>query len=492
MERTPLFINGTWLKGHGAIVKSINPANEDVIWQAEGADIAEVNLAAQAAATAFNTWSHLPLEARIKYLRRFAYCLGQAKEKFALLISRETGKPLWESLAEVDSMVKKISITETSHAQRCAEISGKVGRYNSVTRFRPVGPLAVLGPSNMPGHLPNGHIIPALMAGNTVVFKPSEITPVTGQEMMSLWQKAELPPGVLNLVQGGGDVGQNLAKQTLIKGILFTGSYSTGSALHQACAGQPEKLLALEMGGNNPLIVWEPQDAQAAAYLTIQSAFLTSGQRCVCARRLIVHGKNKGDRFIKALVKMMEKITTGPYTQSPEPFMGPVISKDAARKLFQAQEQLLKMGALTIVPMERSNHGQAFVTPGLLDITGIESIKDEEIFGPLLLVQRAKNFDHACALANNTEYGLAAGILCDDEALYRKFLDISHAGVVNWNRPLTGASSSAPFGGVGKSGNFRPGALFAPDYCSYPVASLETAELKMPRELTQGIRTNPP
>ncbi|HMB95888.1 MAG TPA: succinylglutamate-semialdehyde dehydrogenase, partial [Tepidisphaeraceae bacterium] len=336
---------------------------------------------------------------------------------------------------------------------------------------------------NFPGHLPNGHIMPALLAGNTIVFKPSELAPLVAEMTVKLWQDAGLPLGVLNLVQGGREVGQSLASHTGIDGIFFTGSFEAGRAINRANADQPGKILALEMGGNNPLIVHEVDDLAAAAYLTIQSAYITAGQRCSCARRLIV----TNEKFIDHLTAMIHKIIVGRYTDSPEPFMGPIISDVAAQKLQSAQDDLSKRGAKSIVKMKSIGPRPAILSPGLIDVTEMQNRADEEIFGPLLQVIRAKNFDDAIAEANRTRFGLAAGLFSDDRASWEKFYRATRAGVVNWNRPLTGASGLLPFGGVGCSGNNRPSAYFAADYCSYPIASMEMAHLKMPQQIVPGI-----
>lgn len=467
---------------------SINPASGEKNWEGKSAARSDVNKAVQAARKAFESWSGSPIEERIKFLNEFARLLGEQRNDFAAILSRETGKPQWESLTEVDVMVLKIRISIEAYNDRCREASGPMDTGLRITRFKPYGVVAVLGPFNLPGHLPNGHIVPALLAGNTVVFKPSELTPHVGEKMVKIWESAGLPKGVLNLLQGQKETGIALAQHPDIDGVFFTGSVEAGKAIHQFYAGRPEKILALEMGGNNPLIVADVQNVDAAVYLTIQSAFITSGQRCTCARRLIVVKSPLTDKFLARLIEVTKQIQVGPPTSQPEPFMGPVISKAAGERLLREQAFLQKKGGKSLVPMSLIGNNPAMLRPGIIDVTKIKNRPDKEIFGPLLQVIRVNTFADAIKEANHTAFGLAAGLLSDDEGLYKTFLQRSRAGIVNWNRQLTGASSQSPFGGIGQSGNHQPSAYFAADYCSYPVASIEAREFKIPEKLLPGIR----
>ncbi|MDQ2695976.1 MAG: succinylglutamate-semialdehyde dehydrogenase, partial [Pseudomonadota bacterium] len=441
--------------------------------------------AVQAARGALPDWA-ADAAARLRLLDAFQAQLEQNRSALAGSIARETGKPLWESLTEVAAMINKIPLSRAAWRERAGERRADTPDARSVVRHKPHGVVAVLGPFNFPGHLPNGHIVPALLAGNTVVFKPSELTPRVAQKTLELWQAAGLPPGVINLVQGGRDTATQLAGHAGIDGLFFTGSPAAGKALHRLFAGQPGRILALEMGGNNPLIVHRVADLDAAAYHVIQSAYLSAGQRCTCARRLIVPRGGDGDRFIDRLAQRLAGVRVGPWTDRPEPFMGPVISNGAADRLLAFQAQLEAGGGRPLVAMRRLVEHRPFLTPGLLDATACRR-PDEEAFGPLLQVIRTADFPAALAEANNTVYGLAAGLLSDDRPLFEEFYRAIRAGVVNWNRPLTGASSAAPFGGVGESGNLRPSAYYAADYCAYPVASLEAERVTLPKALTPGI-----
>ncbi len=462
---------------------SVNPATGETVWTGPAADAAAVDRAVAAARDAFPAWSGRPLAERAELARAFAKELERRKSDLAGVISRETGKPDWEARTEVQSMIGKAEISIEAQAKRCADFTNPLG----VTRFRPHGVVAVLGPFNFPGHLPNGHIVPALLAGNTVVFKPSELTPAVAELTAEIWSAAGLPAGVLNVVQGGRDTGAALAAHGGINGLFFTGSARAGAALAEQFARTPERILALEMGGNNPLVVHRVADLQAAAMLTVQSAYLTAGQRCTCARRLIVPAGDEGGRFLAALVEMIRRIRVGASTGRPEPFMGPVISATAAEKLLAAQKDLLARGAQAVVEMRHLRPGTGLVTPALLDVTIVPDRADEELFGPLLRLIRVPDFAAALAEANNTALGLAAGLISDEASLYERFRQAVRAGIINWNQQLTGASSGASFGGVGRSGNHRPSAYLAADYCSYPVASIEVPQLKLPADLPPGL-----
>ncbi|WP_174242321.1 succinylglutamate-semialdehyde dehydrogenase [Pseudomonas sp. R32] len=484
---TTHFIAGSWQAGQGEALQSLDPVSQQVVWQGQGANAEQVDSAVKAARQAFAGWALQSLDARISVLEAFAAALKANADELARCIGEETGKPLWEAATEVTSMVNKVAISVQSYRERTGEKSGPLADATAVLRHKPHGVVAVFGPYNFPGHLPNGHIVPALLAGNTVVFKPSELTPKVAELTVKCWIEAGLPAGVLNLVQGARETGVALAANPGIDGLFFTGSSRTGNLLHQQFAGRPDKILALEMGGNNPLVVDEVKDLDAAVYTIIQSAFISAGQRCTCARRLLVPQGAWGDALLKRLVEVSKNISVGAFDQQPAPFMGSVISLGAAKALLDAQAQLLGNGGIALLQMIQPQATAALLTPGIIDVSAVADRPDEEFFGPLLQVIRYSDFDAAIAEANNTQYGLAAGLLSDSHARYQYFWLQSRAGIVNWNKQLTGAASSAPFGGVGASGNHRASAYYAADYCAYPVASLETASLTLPATLTPGV-----
>ncbi|MGE3930612.1 MAG: succinylglutamate-semialdehyde dehydrogenase [Hyphomonadaceae bacterium] len=462
-----LWIGGQWREGGGERFSSHDPATGEKIWEGRAADADDVAEAMAAARLAFRAWAKRPVEERVSIVRAFAKAIEKRGDDLARTISSEMGKALWDARGEVQAVIGKIEISVRAQAERAGAHEEKTAFGAMALAHHPHGVLAVFGPFNFPAHLPNGHIVPALLAGNTLVFKPSELTPGTGAIMCEAWEEAGLPAGVLNLTQGARETGAALLDAPGLNGVLFTGSAETGALIHRKFAGRPEVMLALELGGNNPLIAWPPFDVAAAANLIAHSAFSTSGQRCSCARRLIVPDNAEGQKLIDALAALIANIAVGPATQTPEPFMGPLASAAAAERAINFEAGLKQRGGKVIASLVRDG---AIVRPGLIDVTGVDT-PDEELFGPLLQIVRVKDFDHAIDAANATRFGLAGGLVSDDPHLWARVKTELRAGVLNWNRPTTGASSAMPFGGPGLSGSLRPGAYYAADYAAYPVAA---------------------
>ncbi|MEA3046836.1 MAG: succinylglutamic semialdehyde dehydrogenase [Sphingomonadales bacterium] len=453
-----------------ASLTSTEPATGETLWTGEEGDPAAEVAAARAA---WAGWASRSLAFRVETLRRFANLVRSRVEPFADLIARETGKPLWEARGEVEAVVKKVDISVSAYAERTSarRHDGDLGARVAV-RHKPHGVLAVLGPYNFPAHLPNGHIVPALLAGNAIVFKPSEKTPAVGAYLTALYHEAGVPEGVVRIVQGGPDTGKALAVHPGLDGLLFTGSARAGVALHKQFADTPQTIHALEMGGNNPLVVWHARDIHAAAAIAVQSAYLSAGQRCTAARRLIVED-GAHQELVDTIVKLVDRLIVGPPHASPAPFMGPVIDNEAADHLQDAFLDLTGKGGRAIRRLDRVSNDRPFLTPALIDVTEVEKRSDEEMFGPVLQLIRVKDFDAALAEANATRYGLAASLVGGSPELYDRFWANVRAGVINWNKPTNGAPSTAPFGGIGLSGNHRPSAYYAADYCAYPVTSSE-------------------
>jgi succinylglutamic semialdehyde dehydrogenase len=454
---------------------SSDPCTDEVVWRGPGTDADALDAMIGRARRASLSWEETTLERRRETALAFAAQVREDREDIARLISRETGKPFWEALTEADSVAAKVAISIRAQDERAGERVSEASGVRQAIRHRPHGVVAVIGPFNFPMHLANGHIVPALLAGNAVVFKPSEKTPASGARMAELWAKAGLPEDVLQLAIGGGEVGRALVVHDGIDGVLFTGGAAAGRSIHQALAGRPDRLLALELGGNNPLIAWDVEDIEAAAHLIVQSALVSAGQRCSCARRLIVQAGPRGDAVVEGVAGLVDRLLIGAPFDDPQPFMGPVIDNAAADALLRAQEGLERAGARPIRRLERLFPAMPLLTPGVLDVSAVAEAPDEEHFGPLLQVRRVASFDEALEAASATRFGLAAGLIGGSEALWGRFWRGVRAGVVNWNRPTTGASSAAPFGGVGASGNHRPGAYYAADYCAWPVAGLEAS-----------------
>ena len=482
-----VFIQGVWRSGAGSEATSVDPTTGEVIWRQATAGPADVAAAVEAARKAFPAWADLPREERIAVLRRYKDVLVARTATFAEALSRETGKALWETKAELGSMAGKVEASIKAYDERTGEHATDMAFGRAVLRHRPHGVMAVLGPFNFPGHLPNGHIVPALLAGDTVVFKPSEETPLTGQLMAEAFAEADLPAGVFNLIQGGRETGAALLDQP-IDALMFTGSGAAGAHFRRKFADDPHVILALELGGNNPLVVWDAGDAQAVAGIVVQSAFVTTGQRCSCARRLILPEGPAGDAIVEAVAALSDRLIFAPWDSSPEPYAGPLISEKAAQAALQALQQRIDLGAKVIrASGPVGNLPGAFVKPAIIDVTGL-NVLDEEMFAPFLQVIRVPTFDAAIEAANATRYGLSAGLVSDDPAHWDRFIRRIRAGVVNFNRPTTGAAGDMPFGGLGASGNHRPSAYYAADYCAYPVASFEAEAVKNIEGEIKGLR----
>lgn len=457
------------------ILVSYEPATGEELWRANRSDVAAC---VERARRAWPEWASQPLANRIELMRRFVNVVRAEADEFAQLIARETGKPLWEAKTEVDAVMGKVEISVSAYAERTGKKRlDSALQGTTALRHKPHGVMAVLGPYNFPAHLPNGHIVPALIAGNTIVFKPSEKTPATGAFLVDCFHKAGIPQAVVQLAVGALEEGKALIADPGIDGVLFTGSVQGGIAINRKLAANPGKIVALEMGGNNPLVVLPNPKMADAAVLAVQSAFTTAGQRCTAARRLVVV-EEAYDEMMEHLVPLARKLIVNEPFADPPPFMGSVIDNGTADLLTESFLHLLTHGGKALLHMRRPDPDKPFLTPGIIDTTAMEERPDIELFGPILQVIKVPDFDAAIAEANNTRFGLSASLIGGKPSDYDRFWANTRAGIINWNRPTNGASSAAPFGGVGLSGNHRPAAFYAADYCAYPVAS---TEMEQPR-----------
>lgn len=460
----------------GTEIISFEPATGAELWRGTTGDVEE---AVANARQAWPQWAAQPLATRIELARRFANEVRRVQDRFAELIARETGKPLWESRTEVESVIAKVEISIRAYAERTGQRKlDSALQGTAALRHKPHGVMAVLGPYNFPAHLPNGHIVPALIAGNAVIFKPSEKTPATGELLVKCFHQAGIPADAVQLLIGGPQEGKDLVAHSCIDGVLFTGSAQAGIAINRKLAANPGKIVALEMGGNNPIVLWNTPKIHDAAALIVQSAFTSAGQRCTAARRLIVNSAQY-DQALHEVKRLADRAIVGAPFDDPQPFMGPVIDNVAADNLVESFVFLLSNGGKAIAHMRRPfGEERPFVSPGIIDVTGMADKPDVELFGPLLQVIRVDDFDEAIAEANRTRFGLSASLIGGTPQEYNRFWANIRAGIVNWNRPTNGASSAAPFGGIGLSGNHRPAAFYAADYCAYPVTS---SEMEQPR-----------
>ncbi|MHA7901114.1 MAG: succinylglutamate-semialdehyde dehydrogenase [Henriciella sp.] len=464
-----VYINGRWSDGKDDWFEKTNPANGETNWSGQASSADQVAEAVAAARQAQIDWARRPQHDRTTILEAYAEEVKKRSDDIATAISTDMGKTAWEAQAEAGAMAGKVAISIKAQVERAGTSFSEAAFGSMHLTHRPHGVMAVFGPFNFPGHLPNGHIVPALLAGNACVFKPSELAPSVAHVMADAFEAAGLPEGVLNIVQGGRDTGAALLDGD-INGLLFTGSAQTGLFFHRHFAGRPEVILALEMGGNNPLIVWDPADINAAADIAAQSAFLTTGQRCSCARRVILPKGKWGDQVVDAIVSRAKDLKIGDHTEA-DAFMGPLVSEQAAQNALDFQMMLSKKGGKSLRRLKRMDRGGGFVTAGVIDVTDATDVPDEELFGPLMQIIRVDSFDDAIQRANDSHYGLSGGLVSDDDALWLRAHAEMKAGILNRNRPTAGASGAMPFGGPGHSGNFRPGAYYAADYCAWPQAS---------------------
>jgi len=456
---------------------SYEPATGAELWRGRHGDVDEI---VGRARRAWPAWAAQPLSTRMELVRRFANEVRKDAEKLATMIARETGKPMWEARTEVESVVNKVEISIRAYAERTSQRKlDNALQGTAALRHKPHGVMAVLGPYNFPAHLPNGHIVPALIAGNVIVFKPSEKTPATAELLVQCFHRAGISAAVVQLLIGGPQEGQALVAHEGIDGVLFTGSAHTGIAINRKLATRPDKIVALEMGGNNPIVVWDTPKLTDAAALVVQSAFTSAGQRCTAARRLIVKS-TMYEQLIAEVKRLADRIIVGAPFDDPQPFMGPVIDNRSADGLTESFLYLLSNGGRAIKHLVRPRDDLPFLSPAIIDVTGVREKPDVELFGPLLQVCQVSDLDEAIAEANNTRFGLSASLIGGTPQEYNRFWANVRAGVINWNRPTNGASSAAPFGGVGLSGNHRPSAYYAADYCAYPVAS---NEMEQPRAM---------
>lgn len=492
-------IGGRWVPlgtGPGSI-RSMNPARPDsVVWSGR-AEAGHVGLAIEAAREAHPAWAAMGMEGRARVLRRFQAICKERESAITDLICDETGKVLWDAKAEAGLLGPKVDITlDASTNSGLARVTGfDVPLSDSRTGrcwFRPHGVMAVLGPFNFPAHLPNGHIAPALLMGNTIVLKPSDKTPAVGQLLAELYDRAlrdeGAPPGVLNLVQGTADIAKAIVSHDGLDGVLFTGSWPVGRAITAANLDRPGRILALEMGGNNAAVVLDDCDLRQAVVECVRCAFITTGQRCTCTRRIIVQ-RGIAPKFIAAVCKAASNLVIGDPRATHPVFMGPIIRGEARDAAHATQAQWMVGGGEILVESTRVEGGGGgmssegfYLTPGVMRVerftpeipgpAGGDAGCDVEVFGPLLRISVVDTLEEAIEQANATAFGLAASIFTGSEGSAARFLEEARAGCVNVNAGTAGASSKLPFGGLGRSGNHRPAGAFSLDYCAYPVAGM--------------------
>jgi succinylglutamic semialdehyde dehydrogenase len=456
---------------------------------------ASVDDAVQSARKAFLSWRRKPTTERADLLKKYQAAIKRREAELAEVIAREVGKPLWEAKTEIAAMMNKVDITiqESIRYVTDFQVPKIMENTQGACRYRALGVLAVIGPFNFPGHLPNGHIVPALLTGNTIVFKPSEKSPMVGQLMAECMQEAGFPAGVFNLIQGEREVGRRLCVHEGIDGILFTGSYEVGTRIKQDTLQQHWKLLALEMGGKNSAIVWDDAQIDLAIHETLTGAFLTAGQRCSATSRVIVSNKILNE-FVSRFHNRAKAFTISHPLDNP--FMGPLIDQGSVDRYMKFLGIAIREGCELLMrgkSLELAWKGN-YVTPSIcvvkdssLDQTRKSIYQQTEMFAPNLAILGVNEIEEAIAQANATQYGLVTSVFTQNRATYEKCLDGLEMGLINWNKSTVGASSRLPFGGLKKSGNHFPTALTATQYCTYPIASLEVAEPQPAEQMASKI-----
>ncbi len=482
---------------------SISPVSGEVVWSGRAATESEIDVAMQAASTAHASWSRMPIDQRFEIVRRYGHYLQENRQALAELLTLEVGKLAWDASAEVGAAIAKVELSIQAVQQRqsthvVSESMEAVPSGNAEVsvvrrvRHQPLGVVVVLGPFNFPLHLPGGQIIPSLLAGNTVIFKPSDQATAIGFWMLEAWRHAGLPDGVLQLIPGGVQTAVAAIDSPLVSGVFLTGSREAGRAIHRQLAGRFDVVLALELGGNNPIVVADDASPDDVASVVSFAAFVSSGQRCTCARRAIFINSGSTDRQLEALLRRTRELRPGMPGSDPAPHLGPLISASAARRLLETYNQLIELGCQPMIPFRVEREFENLVYPAVLDASALTQEATEvmgqlEWFAPLLVIQRVDSFDQALRAAAQTTYGLAASLLGGTREMFERFVEDVKAGVVNWNTSTTGAAGTMPFGGLGDSGNHRPAGFYAIDFCGDPVACIERGALaqKDPWDVTQ-------
>ncbi|MBI4508966.1 MAG: aldehyde dehydrogenase family protein [Deltaproteobacteria bacterium] len=487
--RTPRgdLIDGKWLLSgaeSGEIVRS-DPGDAREPPRRYPTFIHHVDLAVGFARRAVVGWNRRPEQERIRFLARLRDELSRRKHDLAVAISGDMGKPIWESNQEIESMLAKIDLVVDDGLADLAmrRPVGVDGGYY----YRPLGVVAVIGPFNFPARLPHGQAITALVAGNAVVMKASELAPATGELYAEIMVAAGIPPGVFQLIQGGPDVGAALSSHPDLAAVMFTGSYQTGLRIQRATLEQPGKLLVLEMGGKNATIVLADADIDQAAHDVASAAFITTGQRCTATSRLVVDRK-VAPKLLERVVALAQRVPIG-YAFDDGVFMGPLVSEPLKKRFLSVVSQAERDPAVeSLLPTgsaEASRPG-SYVRPSIHRVLRRDpssAYQRDELFGPDLAVYEVDGLEEAIAAANDCDYGLAMSVYTRSEEAWAKVLDTASVGLLGWNRPTIGSSSRMPFAGLRRSGNHRDGGVHLMRSVVHPVATIERRPLFQPELL---------
>lgn len=493
------YFHGKWNKPGKTkrVITKHCPADlNDLLWECPVSRSA-VDDVLESSISGFALWKKLKVDERANYLRKFQTAVEKRKDDIAEAIAYETGKPLWEAKTEAQSVYNKVTVTlEYSLPRIRSEYYEEVfPSTRGFVRYKPIGPSFVIGPFNFPCHLANGQILSLLIAGNSVIFKPSEKTIYSGQLLMECFDEAGFPPGVVNLINGGGDVATKMLQQKEIKGVFFTGSKEVGTKILEVTHKDFSKLVALEMGGKNSSIIHSDAKLDLATTELVKASFMTSGQRCVSTSKVLIHESIK-DQFIDNFHQIAKRlIIDHPIDFEEEPFMGPVIDQNSCENYLNFMAMAVRDGAEELMRgkrIEKKNPGY-YVSPSLHYIEKPDPkgrFINSEIFGPNVTFIPYTEIEEAIEVANYSEYGLATGVFTSSRSIYKKCVDNIEVGIANYNRATAGASPRLPFGGVKASGNHRPAAVSMIDSCVYPVSGLEIIPDEMDASLDsiKGIK----
>jgi alpha-ketoglutaric semialdehyde dehydrogenase len=452
------FIGGQWIESSSArTVDNVNPANtDDIIGTVRQATREEARSAVESAREAFNGWRRTSAPARGKIIAKAARLMEEAKEELAQILTREEGKTLSESRGELQ---RSINVAEfcagESRRMNGETILSELPANFAYTIKQPLGVVACVTPWNFPVAIPVWKIAPALVAGNTVVFKPATLTPGTAVRIVEIFEAAGIPPGVLNLVLGSGsEAGDEIISHPAVKAISFTGSNGVGIRMYEQVSRRGAKCQC-EMGGKNPVIIMEDADMDLTVESTAQGAFGSSGQRCTATSRAVVVEK-VADEFVERIARRAQSMRIGDG-MDPQTEMGPSVDENQFQTVLDYLNIGREDGATMVCGGERAmgdglDKGY-FVRPTVFDhVTPDMRIAREEIFGPVLSVLRVKDFDEAMQVANDSEFGLSSSIFTNDATRIFRFVDEIETGMTHINSPTTGGEAHIPFGGIKGTG----------------------------------------
>lgn len=479
------YIHGRFTQGTIAqerILKKCPGDLSETLWEA-GVYYDHIEEAIVSAQKGYDMWRKLSAEERIGYLKKYQEVVRARKDDIAMALALEVGKPLWEAKTEAAALDSKVSVTIADSYDRIRQetIKDVMPKIDGHVVYKPLGPCFVIGPFNFPCHLANGQILSALLAGNSVIFKPSEKTIYSAQLMVECFHDAGFPAGVVNFINGTGTTAGQITGDKRIKGVFFTGSRGVGQRILDNTYRDISKLVALELGGKNSTILHHDTNIPHALPELLRACFLTTGQRCTSTSMILVHRKIEQE-FISQFKAVTERIRVGhPTKSSPEAFMGPLIDEAAEKMYFDFCNIGKAEGAEELVAPRKLDVGYEgyYVSPSVHylakpNVSG--KFIQEEIFGPNCFFIPYDDIEDAIRIANSTEYGLAASVFTRDPSIYKLCLRDIESGLLNLNRSTVGATARLPFGGVKNSGNHKPAAVSMVDHCVHAVASLETLD----------------